>query len=110
MSGIITVLFLTAVVVVGFVIYTLKNLLLVSSPNAFRETQAEPLPGRTVARDAAGGGRYVLDGGRVITRDEQPLVRIERVDLGDARYALSPNETDELGARIVRLLNRKGAR
>jgi flotillin len=33
MSGIITVLFLTAVVVVGFVIYTLKNLLLVSSPN-----------------------------------------------------------------------------
>jgi len=84
--------------------------ILVSSPNAFRETQAEPLPGRTVARDAAGGGRYVLDGGRVITRDEQPLVRIERVDLGDARYALSPNETDELGARIVRLLNRKGAR
>lgn len=33
MSGIITVLFLTALVVVGFVVYTLKNLLLVSSPN-----------------------------------------------------------------------------
>jgi hypothetical protein len=61
-------------------------------------------------RDAAKRGRYALDGGRVIVRDGQPLVRIERVDLGDARYALSPHETDELGARIVRLLNRRGAR
>ena len=42
-------------------------------------------------------------------RDGQPLVRIERVDVGDARYALSPHETDELGARIVRLLNRPGS-
>ena len=86
--------------------------ILVSSPNAFREDQAEPLPGRAVkpTRDVASGGRYVLDGGRVITRDGQSLVRLERVDLGDARYALSPHETDELGARIVRLLNRKGAR
>lgn len=86
--------------------------ILVSSPNAFREDQAEPLPGPAVnpTRDAAGGSRYVLDGGRVIARDGQPLVRIERVDLGDTRYALSPHETDKLGARIVRLLNRKGAR
>ena len=81
---------------------------LISSPNAFREAEAEPLP--TGRRDAAKGGRYALDGGRVITRDGQALVRIERVDLGDARYALSPHETDELGARIVRLLNRRGAR
>ena len=34
----------------------------------------------------------------------------ERVDLGDARYELSPHETDELGAKLVRLLNRRGAR
>ncbi len=87
--------------------------ILVSSPNAFREEKAEPLPGRTVkkARDTArGSSRYTLDGGRVIVRDGQPVVRIERVDLGDTRYALSPHETDELGARIVRLLNRRGAR
>ena len=85
--------------------------ILISSPNAFKESQAEPLPSMVKGtRDVAKGGRYVLDGGRVITRDGQPLVRIERVDLGDARYELSPHETDELGARIVRLLNRKGAR
>ncbi len=86
--------------------------ILFSSPNSFREDKAEPLPWGTVKapRDAASAGRYTLDGGRVIVRDGQALVRIERVDLGDARYALSPYETDELGARIVRLLNRRGAR
>lgn len=86
--------------------------ILTSSPNTFQEDKAEPLPGRApkAPRDAARTGRYTLDGGRVIVRAGQAVVRIERVDLGDARYALSPYETDELGARIVRLLNRRGTR
>jgi len=85
--------------------------ILISSANAFREDKAEPLPGparRT--RDASRTARYALDGGRVIARDGQPLVRLERVDLGDDRYVLSPYETDEMAAKIVRLLNRRGAR
>ena len=85
--------------------------ILTSSANAFREDKVEPLPGPAKrTRDANRAGQYKLDGGRVIARDGQPLVRLERVDLGDDRYALSPHETDELGARIVRLLNRRGAR
>lgn len=85
--------------------------ILVSSANAFREDQAEPLPGRPKrTRDARGAGRYTLDGGRVIQRDGQPLVRLERVDVGDSQYVLSPHETDQLGAKIVRLLNRRGGR
>jgi len=82
--------------------------ILISSPNAFREAEAEPLPYGT--RDAASTGRYRLEGGRVVARDGQPLVRLERVDLGDQRFVLSPHETDRLGARIVRLLNRRGAK
>ncbi len=54
--------------------------------------------------------RYALDGGRTILRDGQAIVRIERVDLGDARYVLPPTETDELGRRLVRLLNQAGGR
>jgi hypothetical protein len=84
--------------------------ILTSAAQAFREDKAEPLPPAKRTRDARGASRYVLDGGRVITRDGQALVRLERVDLGDARYALSPHETDSLGAKIVRLLNRRGAR
>ena len=86
--------------------------ILISSPNSFREEEAEPLPPPSPdrIRDAARTSRYSLDGGRVIVRDGVPLVRLERVDLGDSRFALSPHETDKLGARIVRLLNRRGAR
>ena len=43
-------------------------------------------------------------------RDGEAIVRVERVDLGDQRYVLSPYETDQLTYRIVRLLNRHGAR
>ncbi len=84
--------------------------ILISSANAFREDKAEPLPAAKRTRDAQRAGRFALDGGRVIARDGQPLVRLERVDLGDDRYALSPYETDEMAAKIVRLLNRRGAR
>ncbi len=85
---------------------------LFSSPNQFREEEAELLPVLKAdgPRDAAKGGQFAIDGGRVIVRDGQPLVRLERVDLGDSRFALSPSETDDLGARIVRLLNRRGGR
>jgi len=84
--------------------------ILVSAAHAFKEHLAEPLPPRRKPRDAARTGRYGLDGGREIVRDGEALVRLERVDLGDGRYALSPHETDQLGARIVRLLNKKGVR
>jgi hypothetical protein len=84
--------------------------ILVSAPHAFKESQAEPLPPRRKPRDAARTGRYGLDGGRTIVRDGEALVRLERVDLGDERYALTPHETDQLGAQIVRLLNKRGGR
>jgi len=85
---------------------------LVTDPRVFMPMRAKPLPipASTRPRDAARTSRYALEGGRVIVRDGQPVVRLERVDLGDERYALSPHETDELAARIVRLLNRRGAR
>lgn len=82
---------------------------LVTDPRVFMPMRAKPLPAvRSRQRDAARTSRYALDGGRVIVLDGQPVVRLERVDLGDERYALSPHETDELAARIVRLLNRRG--
>ncbi len=43
--------------------------------------------------------------GRTILRDGVPVVHVERVDLGDQRFAISPHEADVLTARIVRLLN-----
>lgn len=84
---------------------------LVTDPRVFMPMRAKPLPipTSTRRRDAKRTSRYALDGGRVTVRDGQAVVRLERVDLGDERYALSPHETDELAARIVRLLNR-GAR
>lgn len=84
--------------------------ILTNAAQSFREDMAEPLPVAKRTRGARVSGRYALDGGRTIARDGQPLVRIERVDLGDSRYALSPHETDQLGARIVGLLNRRRAR
>lgn len=84
--------------------------ILTSAAQSFREDKAEPLPVAKRTRDASPAKRYVLDGGRVVARDGLPLVRLERVDLGDNRYALSPHETDELGARIVQALNRRGAK
>ena len=61
MSGIITVLFLTAVVVVGFLLYTLKNLLLVSSPN-----EVLILSGGTHAVGEKVVGYRAIRGGRAV--------------------------------------------
>ena len=83
---------------------------LVTDSRVFTPTRAKPMPVARHGRDAASSARFTLDGGRVIVRGAEPLVRLERVDLGDNRYALSPYETDQLGARIVRLLNRRGAK
>jgi len=83
---------------------------LVTDARVFMPMRAKPLPSDERPRDAARAQRYALEGGRVIVHDGQPLVRLERVDLGDSRYALSPHETDELAAKIVRLLNRRGAK
>ena len=90
---------------------------LFTDPARFRADSAQPLPAHTPLpaegrrpRGAGHTGRYAVDGGRTIVRDGDAIVRLERVDLGDARYALSPHETDKLTQRIVRLLNRHGAR
>lgn len=89
---------------------------LFTDPARFRGDRAQPLPAHTPVpegrrpRGAGSTGRFAVDGGRTIVRDGEALVRIERVDLGNERYALSPHETDKLTQRIVRLLNKHGAR
>ncbi len=81
---------------------------LVTDERTFDENRAEPLPG-SQPRGATGTKRFSLDG-RTISRDGQPILHLERVDLGDARYAISPHHADLLAQRIVRLLNQHGAR
>ncbi len=83
---------------------------LVTDPSVFDADQATALPAARRPRGAGSTGRFTVDGGRTIVRDGEALVRIERVDLGNERYALSPHETDKLTQRIVRLLNKHGAR
>ncbi|MGE0401257.1 MAG: hypothetical protein AB7T06_31405 [Kofleriaceae bacterium] len=81
---------------------------LVTDPRAFQEARAEPLPvART--RDADRSNRFGLSG-RTILRDGEPILLVDRVDLGDARYAISPHHADLLAQRIVRLLNQHGAK
>ncbi|MCB9507854.1 MAG: transglycosylase SLT domain-containing protein [Kofleriaceae bacterium] len=60
----------------------------------------------SATRNAARGRRWSREG-RTILRDGVALVRIERVDLGDQRYAINPHETDVLTQQIVNLLNRR---
>ncbi|MGN6109124.1 MAG: hypothetical protein ACTHU0_28720 [Kofleriaceae bacterium] len=48
--------------------------------------------------------------GRTILREGEAILRLERVDLGDARFAISPYHADLLVERIVRLLNKHGER
>ena len=76
MSGIITVLFLTAVVVIGFVVYTLKNLLLVSSPN-----EVLILSGGTHRVGEKVVGYRAIRGGRAV---RIPLLEsVDRMDLSN---------------------------
>ena len=73
---ILLVLALTAVVVVGFVVYTLKNLLLVSSPN-----EALILSGGTHTTEGKQVGYRSIRGGRAV---RIPLLeRVDRMDLSN---------------------------
>lgn len=84
--------------------------ILVTSPEAFKEERAEPLPSAKRRRGAARATqRYTLQG-RTILRDGEAILYVDRVDLGDSRYAISPYHADVLTQRMVRLLNRHGAR
>ncbi len=84
--------------------------ILVTSPQAFKEERAEPLPAPKRRRGAARATqRYTLEG-RTILRDGEAILYVDRVDLGDSRYAISPHHADVLTQRMVRLLNRHGAR
>lgn len=86
---------------------------LVVDPARFRADRAEPLPGETRRRDASraprGKQRYSREG-RTILRDGEEILRIDRVDQGDGRYGVSPHQADQLTERVVRLLNKHGAR
>lgn len=82
---------------------------LVTDPARFRTDRVEPLPEATRRGAANTKKRYALEG-RTILRDGEAIARLDRVDLGDQRYALSPHETDRLAERLVRLLNQHGAR
>lgn len=84
--------------------------ILVTSPQAFKEERAEPLPAPKRRRGSARATqRYTLEG-RTVLRDGEAILYVDRVDLGDARYAISPHHADLLAQRMVRLLNRHGAR
>ncbi len=82
---------------------------LVTDARVFKAEGAEPLPGELTPRGADGAKRFSV-AGRTISRDGDPILHLERVDLGDARYAISPHHADLLAQRIVRLLNQHGAR
>lgn len=76
MMGIVMVLALTATVVVGFVVYTLKNLLLVSSPN-----EVLILSGGTHQAANRQVGYRSVRGGRAV---RVPLLeRVDRMDLSN---------------------------
>jgi len=85
--------------------------ILTSAPEAFRPDRAEPLPGNDVKpRGARRATPRHTHEGRTILRDGTAIVHVDRVDLGDERYGVSPYEADQLVARIVHLLNRYGVR
>jgi hypothetical protein len=83
--------------------------ILVTSPQAFNDAKAEPLP-RPRRRGAVRATQRYTTEGRRILRDGEPILHVDRVDLGDGRYAISPHHADLLTERMVRLLNKHGAR
>ena len=56
-------------------------------------------------RNAARVQRYTHEG-RTILRDGVAILHLERVDLGDERYAITPHAADVFTQDIVDLLNR----
>ena len=80
---------------------------LVTDPRVFDAERAKPLPSGT--RDAARSARYSLEG-RTILRDGEAILHLERVDLGDERYAITPHAADVLAQQIVDLLNGRRSR
>lgn len=92
---------------------------LTTEPRFFNERKAQPLPPASARNEESGdreparrrtrrGGkgqpRYTTEGRRIL-RDGEPIVLVERVDLGDHRFALSPYETDQFVRRMTKLLN-----
>jgi hypothetical protein len=66
--------------------------------------------GRSRPRESSRASERYTHEGRTILRDGEPILYVDRVDLGDARYAISPYHADLLTGRMVRLLNKHGAR
>ena len=62
---------------------------------------------RRGARRRQARSRYSREG-RTILRDGQRVLQLERVDLGDQRFGLTPHEADVLTQRVVDLLNGSG--
>lgn len=83
---------------------------LTTEPQAFNARQARRMPNGVVrARDASSTAKRYTREGRTILRDGEAILQIERVDLGNERYAISPHHADLLAQRIVVLFNRHGA-
>lgn len=84
---------------------------LVTDPARFRSDRAEPLPAKVGRpRGAARRTKRFTREGRTVLRDGEAILYLERVDLGDQRYATSPHEADRLVEQIVSLLNERGVR
>jgi hypothetical protein len=84
---------------------------LTTEPRSFKPDRAESLPGGpSQPRGASRATQRYSHEGRTILRDGEAILYVERVDLGDQRYAISPYHADVLTDRIVRLLNKHGAR
>ena len=84
---------------------------LVTDPARFRADRAEPLPGSAGRpRGTARRMKRFTREGRTILRDGEAILYLERVDLGDQRYATSPHEADRIADRIISLFNEHGAR
>lgn len=49
--------------------------------------------------------RWTVEPGRHLCFDGVEIVYLQRVDLGDRRYAIGPAATDSLAHRIAALLN-----
>lgn len=83
---------------------------LTAEPRVFDRDRAEPLPDAPRPRGAARTTPRFTREGRTILRDGVAILYVDRVDLGDQRFAISPHHADVMTERMVRLLNRKGAR